>query len=292
MKKIYFIFSALLMAMLTACSSDVGPKEITPTSTDFIEGDLARYIEVVDQPYELTFVKDAEYSLRLKVTLRMIKDGFKNVDARDIKFINNDNIISLVDENGDDVQPLLVLKDDDELKLKKLLTGSKGDTAEIVFEWDGSQNDFQQAKQFTQYCLSDIEENDVFELSNVLLPSQLKGKVEVISAKKSVCKYGFPSMEITFKLLSTVNTSSMCSAHGQMWIVGVGQTENGVDVNELLPSYREWRSGDSDGEEFKEFLESDPDATITLEFSGSKESSNDVKSDLKKVKKFKLKITN
>ena len=84
----------------------------------------------------------------------------------------------------------------------------------------------------------------------------------------------------------------MCNEYGQLWIVGVGQTENGVDVKELLPYYREWRSGDSDGEEFKEFLESEPDETITLEFTGDKESSDDVESDLEKVKKFKLKITN
>lgn len=84
----------------------------------------------------------------------------------------------------------------------------------------------------------------------------------------------------------------MCSAGGQMWLIGVGQNENGVDVKELLPSYREWRSGDSYGSEFKQFLEGDPDETITLEFTGDKDSSTDVASDLKKVKKFKLKITN
>jgi hypothetical protein len=143
-------------------------------------------------------------------------------------------------------------------------------------------------------AIEEIEEvkESSFDLNNVLLPSQLKGKVEVISAEKSVSKYGYPSMEITFKLLSKVNTSSMLSEYGQMWIVGVGQNENGVDVKELLPSYREWRSGDSDGKEFKEFLESEPDETITLEFTGDKDSSNDVESDLEKVKKFKLKITN
>ena len=131
-----------------------------------------------------------------------------------------------------------------------------------------------------------------FGLSNVLLPSQLKGKVEVINAEKSVGSYGFPEMDITFKLLRTVNTSSMRSEYGQMWIVGVGQTENGVDVKELLPNYREWRSKDYDGKEFKAFLEGEPGETITLEFTGDNESSKDVAADLKKVKKFKLKITN
>ena len=321
MRKIYFIFSAFLLAMMTSCSSGVGPNEITPTSTVFTSGELAKFIEVVDQPSELTYAeKDGAIGtqyIRLKVTLKMTKDGFKNVDARDINFTSllSVAIINLVDENGTTIQDLSV-KSEDMLKLKKLLTGSEGDSEEIVFEGEYHNSDdapkwFEQASQFTPYLSGDIsvegassdeeessktietsEETSSFELSNVLLPSQLKGKVEVINAEKSVGSYGYPSMEITFKLLSTVNTSSMCSEYGQMWIVGVGQTENGVDVKELLPNYREWRSGDSDGNEFKKFLESEPDETITLEFTGSKESSNDVESDLEKVKKFKLKITN
>ena len=193
-----------------------------------------------------------------------------------------------------------------------------GDTEEIIFEGEYHNHDdapkwFEQASKFTPYLTGDIttegsssdedvtesvelaeasEESSSFDLSNVLLPSQLKGKVKIISAEKSVGSYGYPQMEITFKLLSKVNTSSLCSEYGQMWIVGVGQTENGVDVKELLPSYCEWRSGDSDGKEFKEFLESEPDETITLEFTGDNSSSNDVSADLEKVKKFKLKITN
>lgn len=320
MKKIYFIY-ALLMAMLVSCSSNVGPKEITPTSTEFTSGELAKYIEVVDQPSELTFSETegsfpAQY-IRLKITLRLTKDGIKDVDAHDISFTSLLSVatINLVDENGSNIQELSV-KTEDILKLKKLLTGSVGDTEEIIFEGEYHNHDdapkwFEQACQFTPYLTGDIttegsssdeeksdevietsEENSGFELSNVLLPSQLKGKVEVISAEKSVGSYGYPEMEITFKLLSTVNTSSLCSEYGQMWIVGVGQTENGVDVKELLPNYREWRSGDSEGNDFKTFLESEPGETITLEFTGDKDSSNDVESDLEKVKKFKLKLTN
>ena len=323
MKKIYSILTAFAMAMLVSCSSGVALKEITPTSTEFISGELGKYIEVVDQPSELTFSETegsipAQY-IRLKVTLRLTKDGIKDVDARDIDFTTlfSVAIINLVDENGSEVQDLSVKKED-LLKLKKLLTGSVGDTEEIIFEGEYHNHDdapkwFEQASKFTPYLTGDIttegsssdeyeieseelteisEESPSFDLSNVLLPSQLKGKVEIISAEKSVGSFGYPKMEITFKLLSTVNTSSMCSEYGQMWIVGVGQTENGVDVKELLPSYREWRSGDSDGEEFKAFLESEPDETITLEFTGDNSSSNDVSADLEKVKKFKLKITN
>ena len=323
MKKIYSIFTAFAMAMLVSCSSGMAPKEITPTSTEFISGDLAKYIEVVDQPSELTFSETegsipAQY-IRLKVTLRLTKDGIKDVDARDIDFTSLLSVatINLVDENGSQVQDLSV-KDEDLLKLKKLLTGSVGDTAEIIFEGEYHNSEaapkwFKNASKFTPNLTCDIssavsspaenvivseeptetsEGSSSFDLNNVLLPSQLKGKVEVISAEKSVGSYGYPEMEITFKLLSTVNTSSMCSEHGQMWIIGLGQTENGVDVKELLPNYREWRSGDSDGEEFKAFLESEPGETITLQFTGDNSSSDNVAADLEKVKKFKLKITN
>ena len=135
MKKIYSIITAFAMAILMSCSSSVAPKDITPTSTEFTSGELAKYIEVVDQPSELTFSETegsipAQY-IRLKVTLRLIKDGIKDVDARDIHFTSllSVAIINLVDENGSKVQDLSV-KDEDLLKLKKLLTGSEGDTEE------------------------------------------------------------------------------------------------------------------------------------------------------------------
>lgn len=297
---------------------------ITPTSTEFPSGELAKYVEIVDQPSELTFAENdgtiATQYIRLKVTLKLVKDGLKNVDARDINFTGllSVAVIKLVDENGTDVQEL-DLKYEEILKLQKLLTGNEGDTAELTFEGEFHNHDdaptwFKNAAQYTPYLAGDLSvesdtsdsigdeeaifedeataEDSPFSLENVILPSALKGKVEVIHAEKSVGSYGYPTMEITFKLLSTVNTASLCSTYGQMWIVGVGQTESGVDVKELLPNYREWRSGDSDGNEFKTFLEGEPDETITLEFTGDKDNSQDVESDLEKVKKFKLKITN
>lgn len=127
-------------------------------------------------------------------------------------------------------------------------------------------------------------------VENVILPSQLKGKVEVIKADKEVSSLGFPEVTLTFKLLQTVNTASLLSPYGQMWIVGAGQTASGVDVKSLMPSYKEWRTNDSDGNEFKSFLESDPGETITLTFSGSKEG-GDVDAGLQELEKFKLKLT-
>lgn len=168
MKKIYFIFSALLLAMMTSCSSG-GPKEITPTSTEFTSGELAKYIEVVDQPSELTFAEEDDGAiLRLKVTLQMIKDGIKNVDARDISFravtITTIAYINLVDENGNTVITLTP-RGEDGMKVKKLLTGSKGDTEEIIFEsqyHDDVSKWFEQASQFTPSDAVDIILKDTF----------------------------------------------------------------------------------------------------------------------------------
>ena len=166
MKKIYSILTAFAMAMLVSCSSGVALKEITPTSTEFISGELGKYIEVVDQPSELTFSETegsipAQY-IRLKVALRLTKDGIKDVDARDIDFTGlfSVAIINLVDENGSEVQDLSVKKED-LLKLKKLLTGSVGDTEEIIFEGEYHNHDdapkwFEQASKFTPYLTGDI----------------------------------------------------------------------------------------------------------------------------------------
>ena len=170
MKKTYFIFASIIMAMLVSCSSgtDTNTKEITPTSTEFTSGDLAKYIEVVDEPSELTFVeKDgaiATQYIRLKVTLQLRRDCSitKNADPHDIDFAGllSVAIINLVDESGTEVQDLSI-KDEDLLKLKKLLTGDEGDTEEIIFEGEFHNHDdapkwFKDAVQFTPYLTADF----------------------------------------------------------------------------------------------------------------------------------------
>lgn len=312
MKKFLFLCCTVLMMAATSCSSGSETKMINPTSTEFSYGELAKYVTVVDQPAELTHSeRDGNHYISLKVTFKLTKEGFKGIDAQDIHFYRLMSVanVQLYDELGNEIHEL-DLNEGDVLKLKKLLTGNVGDTVELSFSagtWTiDAYNWYKSATQFAPHGSGDPKANtstnqsetDVsdgesdFGPENVILPSQLKGKVEVISAEKSVASYGYPAVSVTFKLLSKVSTSSMCSQYGQMWIIGVGQNENGVDVKELLPDYREWRSGDRDGSEFKQFLEGDPDDTITLEFTGDKENSDDVSADLNKVKKFKLKITN
>lgn len=323
MKTIKFYLSlAVLIAALSSCSTEKGGnKEIEPVSTEFSSGELAKYVVFVQEPCEMTYSeKDGaipSQTFRLKTKMEKIKEGYEDVDYHDIRFtgllVGAD--INLVDESGAKIVSL-DLSDEGSLALKKLLTSNVGETAEVIFSGefhnsDDAPNWYKNATGFSPYLAGDIyvesqnqsgageatasessaSDESSFDLENVLLPSSLKGKVEVISAEKGVGSYGYPEMTITFKLLKTVNTSSLCSAYGQMWIVGVGQTENGVDVKQLMPSYNEWRSGDSEGSEFKDFLEGDPDSTITMVFTGGNDDSSDVAADLEKVKKFKLKLT-
>lgn len=309
MKKlfVYSLAIAFLSMVMIGCGEKKSKEKLSikPEKTK-IQGDLRDYYEVVDHEYVFkTGDGLSKLIIELKRTNTLLPDTFKNAKVSSIyDYDDQTDLIlgissELLDENNGIIFKTEEASEDSEMK--SLFALAEGETASITLlvedefwidgTWDRASK-FRVNTYIQENDEKESEETSSFELSNVLLPSQLKGKVEVINAEKSVGSYGYPSMEITFKLLSTVNTSSMCSEYGQMWIVGVGQTENGVDVKELLPNYREWRSGDSHGNEFKEFLESEPDETITLEFTGSKESSNDVESDLEKVKKFKLKITN
>lgn len=159
MKKTLFVFGlAAIVAMMASCSgSGEEPKNITPTTTEFSAGEVAKYVEVVDQPAELTYTeKEYHQYLRLKVTLKLIQDGIKDVDARDIHFQSSflgGVYINLVDESGSRIDALSMRSEDD-LKFKKFLTGNMGDTAVFVFEVNYGNDElakerFKNAVQFT-----------------------------------------------------------------------------------------------------------------------------------------------
>ena len=153
----------------------------------------------------------------------------------------------------------------------------------------------------------------VLKADQIVLPSSIKGSVEIIPEDDGNVYVDFnsndyPEISITFKLLKKVDTSSLTSEYGQMWIVGHAQDAKGRNLDDLNPkniTSREWRSGDSDGKEFKEFLEGDVDETITLQFTGESnielfEKDNDkieagkqkTEEAAKKIGKFKLSISN
>lgn len=170
------------MAMMASCSgSGEEPKNITPTTTEFSAGEVAKYVEVVDQPAELTYTeKEYHQYLRLKVTLKLIQDGIKDVDARDIHFQSSflgGVYINLVDESGSRIDALSMRSEDD-LKFKKFLTGNMGDTAVFVFEVNYGNDElarerFKNAVQFTpdETPTSIVLGGEVIPLYRIAIPA-------------------------------------------------------------------------------------------------------------------------
>ena len=167
MKKVLLALAAIIIATLSSCSSE-GSKEISPTSTDFTTGGLAKLIEVVNEPCQLTYVEKeggvgTQY-IKLNVKLRLTNESpeFQNIDARDISFLGFlVATINLVDERGTMLESLDV-KSEDLLKLKKLLQGEKGDEEIITFQGEfhnkkEAPNWFSQAVAFTPHLTADIQ---------------------------------------------------------------------------------------------------------------------------------------
>ncbi len=166
---------AIFMAAATSCtssgssseasseaSSDQEIKTLSPKSTEFQYGEVSKYVTVVDQPYELKLVqKENSNRVTLKITLQMVKDGIKVESAQDIGLISLlcGLTVQLLDNEGVEVHDMDLI-DTDHLTLKKLLSGKKGDTAEVTFEY-GTWNEhaveaYKAATAFTPYGSSDI----------------------------------------------------------------------------------------------------------------------------------------
>lgn len=161
-----------LLVTMMSCSASNEPKEISPTSTEFTSGELAKLIEVVDEPCQLSYAeKDgaiATQFIKLKVKLRLKKESpeLQKVDAQDINFTKLLSVatINLVDENETNVQDLDV-KSEDLLKLKKLLQKEEGAEDIITFEGEfHNSNDaptwFKEAAAFTPYLTGDVTAGD------------------------------------------------------------------------------------------------------------------------------------
>ena len=287
-KQIILSFVLLLfMTMVLSCSKSKEEKLID---------DFSQLVESIETIAKGDFTVD-EYGNCLEAT-----------KARNMVRTFGENLITLYGEEIDKVNDLtkesfakvgLNFSDDQIQQMKELYVRMNTAQSTIRIKEDEveAQAKRQSKKESEDESLSEPENaskptNSSFDINKVLIPSVLKGSVEIINAEKSVSSYGFPEMDITFKLLKKVDTSSLLSEYGQMWIIGIGQSDNGVDIKELLPNYDEWRSEDSEGTEFKAFLESEPGETITLQFTGGKDNSQNVSEDLEKVEKFKLKLTN
>lgn len=79
-------------------------------------------------------------------------------------------MVNLVDKDGMEVQNVSV-QSENMLNLKKLLTGKKGDTAEIIFEaefhTDEARKWFDEVERFTPYLTGDITVNSSLSYNNM-----------------------------------------------------------------------------------------------------------------------------
>lgn len=319
MKKLKCIALAFLAISLVSCG---GKKEsettekgiLKPVETE-VSGDMDGCFKVIDKNYKI--ITDGWDKVITVEIERTDKDLPFNLDGRELTYysgvcssagIGVGFGIEFLDADGNVLHKVAATEhslyhvDADEfVALAKLKPGKKGTVrfkakdvnedeavsfriASAYVEKKGSDNSSTYSEE------EESGEEPTTPSVEVILPSSLKGSVEIAYCSEAYKgSYGFPTIDIGFKLLKTVKTAPLASAYGQLWIVGVGQDENGRDVKELLPNYNEWRTGDSDGHEFKEFLESEPGETINMTFTGSDD--GDVDAGLSKVKKFKLKIT-
>ncbi|MBQ9362678.1 MAG: hypothetical protein IJT97_04555 [Bacteroidaceae bacterium] len=329
MKKALMGSFVLLTAawMLQSCEST--PEAINLDAHDItVVGANDNQLKVVPEIYQLTQRETSKGSgmwlLNMRIKLNTGNQALIVTDAP---------AIELLDEMGEPIDDCVLKIGDNAMDTK-----SKNDFAEFAKLTDSTEQTFgfflnltnldkvalimKQAKGFrlivggetsdsmveSSYTIDETEEAEETPSGGIeaILPSSLQGKVEVVSVDGvDVDDNAYPEISVTFKLLQTVNTASLVSEYGQLWIVGVAQDASGSDVKELLPNYKQWRSGDSDGEEFKQFLEDTPGNTITMHFTGdngldvfesdatkieaARERVNDAAN---RVKKFKLKLVN
>ncbi len=290
------------------------PIKVKPKSTK-ISGSLGEFFEVVDRTYKIRF-EDSDYKISIEIT--RIKEGGPAV--YNAHSISSDQIahepkmfLKLFDLDGDEVA-------DDEagiFRLSDIFALSVGESTTLTFNngrvdtdpyikdastfnisstWDGINPKSDSNTVSVSTTKSNKESSTKASGVEVILPSSLRGKVEVTHVSKAYPgEYGFAAIDVNFKLLQKVNVTPDMhgSPSGQVWIVGEVQDANGLTVKDLMPNYNEWRTDDSDGSEFKTFLQSEPGETINMTFTGSDaENSSESVSDLcEKVAKFKLKFS-
>ena len=318
--------SLLLLAatwMLQSCDST--PESVSINAADIeVIGANDNQLKVVDEMYKLVQRETSKGSGMWLLNLRIkLNTGNQALEATDAP------TIELLDNMGEPIDGCILKIGDNAMETK-----SKNDFAEFAKLTDGSEQTFGFflnltslekvnliMKQVNTFRLNVGEETSDSMIASdeteareeiasegieAILPSNLQGKVEVVSVDGvDVDEYAYPEISVTFKLRQTVNTASLVSEYGQLWIVGVAQDVTGSDVKELLPNYKQWRSDDSDGEEFKQFLEDAPGNTITMHFTGDngldalendaskiEAARSRVNDAASRVKKFRLKLVN
>ena len=279
--------------------------KVKPKSTK-ISGPLGEYFEVVDRTYKLREEEFEECNISVEIT--RIKKGGPTIDEE-----GDLMRISLLDLDGDEVANVGNYKS----RLDDVFALNVGESTLVTFWTFFSTNpNIKDASTFKLSSTGDginpktVDSNTKSESNTtskeesstkasgieVILPSPLRGKVEVTHVSKAyTTEYGSAAIDVNFKLLQTVNVTPDMhgSPGGQVWIVGEVQDAGGLTIKDLMPFYNEWRTKDSYGREFKAFLQSEPGETINMTFTGSDaENSSESVSDLcEKVAKFKLKFS-
>lgn len=213
MKALKYLISAVLISVLSSCSSSNSyePKEISPTSTEFTSGELAKLIEIVDEPCLLSYAEQdgaiATQFIKLKVKLKLKKESpeLQKVDAQDIDFIRllSVAVINLVDQNETKVQDLNV-KSEDLLKLKKLLQSKVGTEETITFEGEFHNSDdapkwFKDAAAFTPYLAADITINNDVALSSESSSNEDVADDETVNESSSLGSEDWDSLLTTYE---------------------------------------------------------------------------------------------
>ncbi len=333
MKKTVFIYvvTMLIVAIMYSCSNNTpgavvekamndlvnevqsdkkitDPIKVKPKSTK-ISGPLGEYFEVVDRTYKLRGEGEDLYEkCKISVEITRIKKGGPTIDEEgdlmrtSLLDLDGDEVANVghYESTLDDVFALNVgestlvtfwtfINDDPNIK--------DASTFKLSSSWDGINPKTGDSKTKSESNTTSKEESSTKASGiEVILPSSLRGKVEVTHVSKAYpSEYGFAAIDVNFRLLQKVNVTPDMhgSPSGQVWIVGEVQDANGLTVKDLMPNYNEWRTDDSDGSEFKTFLQSEPGETINMTFTGSdaENSSESVSTLCEKVAKLKLKFS-
>ena len=131
MKKFTPFCLALIALLLVSCGEK--SKQLTPQSTEFKGGSLSHLVELVSAPY--TLYSDDITHVNVQLRLKSSSPIFSDISIEEIELEGTPLELSLYDAGGNEVEELHLGQGSYDV-LKKLLQGSAGDIAEVVFTSD------------------------------------------------------------------------------------------------------------------------------------------------------------
>lgn len=312
MKKVFLFFAALAV-ILTSCG-DGNSVKIAPSTTE-ISGPFGAAYTVVDKEYELIkagseMLPQYEMVIDLQRTNGAFPEGITPENCSDgtgslnsynphfkaVLYDADNKVISEASLAYGQVKSLVNLSEGEVFPGKFIINAFSTDGNLPLKDIKSFKVVSEETSNYKGQAAEEKAAEESFGPENITLPSQLKGKVEVISASKKIekpayAKESLPCISIKFKLLETVNTKGLTTA-GFMWINGIAKNAEGDVVKSLEPSInaKKWGTIDA-GHEFKEFLESEPGTTITMNFYGDPTNSENLKEDLASVAQFQLSLS-